>query len=191
VIFLGLVKLAKLAHAEALVIAFGASGILVYAIMRLVYWIGKTGGVPVMLRQNAPQALAWGMAMGLAAAGVGLLYLNLIVKWDWFPDARMASGAHLFALPWLFLLTVVAAPLCEEFIFRGLIFGGLRRSMGLAPGMVMSAALFAIVHPPVSLAPVFVLGLATAFVYDRTRALLAPVLVHAVYNGVLLAVQVA
>jgi membrane protease YdiL (CAAX protease family) len=30
---------------------------------------------------------------------------------------------------------------------------------------------------------VFVLGLCTAWVYDRTRALLAPVLVHAVYNA--------
>ncbi len=108
---------------------------------------------------------------------------------DLMPDtAARASQTH-FAMHWLFLLAVVAAPLCEEFIFRGLVFGGLRRSMGMAPAIVMSAALFAIVHPPVSMAPVFVLGLVTAYAYERSRSLLAPVLVHAVYNGALLVLQ--
>lgn len=188
-IFLALVKLSKLPHTEALVIAFSGAGMLVYAIMRLVYWLGKTGGVPVMLPKHVPQALAWGLGCGVAAAAVGLGYLNLVVQWDLFPEARLGATGKMFALPWLFLLTVLAAPLCEEFIFRGLIFGGLRRSLGLWPSMLMSAAVFAIVHPPVSIAPVFVLGMVTAFAYDRTRALLAPVLVHAVYNGVLLAYQ--
>jgi membrane protease YdiL (CAAX protease family) len=39
------------------------------------------------------------------------------------------------------------------------------------------------------MAPVFVLGVITAYVYDRTRSLLAPVLVHAVYNGAVLYFQ--
>ena len=188
-LYLVLVKLAELAVAEAQVIAFGASGLLVYAIMRLVYWIAKTGGVPAMLRQNAGQALAWGVSAGVAAAIAGIGYMVLISHLDLFSDSLLAAGKHTFAAPWLILLAVVAAPLCEEFIFRGLIFGGLRRSMGLLPSMLMSAAVFAIVHPPVSMLPVFVLGLATAFVYDRTRALLAPVLVHAIYNGVVVGCQ--
>ena len=189
-IAVALIKLAKMQEAEALAIAFSGSGMLVYAIMRLVYWLGKTGGVPVMLPKNGSQALAWGLGAGMAAAAVGLGYLNLVVHWNLFPEARLDAARQMFPLPWLFLLAVIAAPLCEEFIFRGLIFGGLRRSLSLAPSIMMSAALFAIVHPPVSMAPVFVLGLATALVYDRTKALLAPVLVHAMYNAVLLAYQV-
>jgi ABC-2 type transport system permease protein len=55
--------------------------------------------------------------------------------------------------------------------------------------MLMSAALFAIVHPPVSMLPVFVLGLCTAFAYERTKTLLAPVLAHALYNGALAGFQ--
>jgi len=101
--------------------------------------------------------------------------------------ARTASG---IGAGWLFLLACVAAPLCEEFIFRGLIFGGLRRSMGLLPAMAMSAALFAIVHPPASMLPVFALGLCTAYAYDKTRVLLAPMLVHALYNAAVLAYQI-
>ncbi len=187
---IALVKLAELPQAESIVIAFGCAGMLVYAIMRLLYWQAKTSGVPVMLRQNAAQALAWGVGIGVAAAIVGVGYLNLLVHWDLFAEARVGAGGPEVALPWLLLLAVVAAPLCEEFIFRGLIFGGLRRSQGLWPSMLMSAAVFAIVHPPVSMVPVFVLGMATAFAYERTKSLLAPVLVHAVYNAVLLTVQV-
>jgi membrane protease YdiL (CAAX protease family) len=190
VVMLVLLKTGAPVKGEAVVIAFGVSGVLVYAIMRLVYWLNKTGDVPRMLRQNALPAAAWGLGLGMLAAAAGVAYLHLISHWHLFSEARAASGAHVLALPWLFLLAVVAAPLCEEFIFRGLVFGGLRRSMGLVQAAAMSAALFAIVHPPVSMVPVFGLGLATAFAYARTRALMAPVLVHAVYNGVLLAFQI-
>jgi hypothetical protein len=159
--------------------------VLVYAIMRLVYWLGKTGGVPVLFAAGSGRALGWAVGGGVVAAAFGLGYLQLIGNWRLFDDA--AAGSASIAPHWLFLLAVVAAPLCEEFIFRGLIFGGLRRSAGLVPSMLISAALFSIMHPPVSMLPVFVLGLCTAFVYDKTRSLLAPVLVHALYNGAVLA----
>jgi hypothetical protein len=84
---------------------------------------------------------------------------------------------------------VLAAPLCEEFIFRGLIFGGLRRSMPVWQAVVVSAAVFAAVHPTLSLLPVFVVGLCTACVYERNKTLLAPMLVHAGYNAAMIAAQ--
>ena len=80
-------------------------------------------------------------------------------------------------------LALVAAPLFEEFIFRGLIFGGLRRSFGVWPATLASAAVFAIVHPAIAIAPVFVMGVCAALLYERTRSLLAPMLAHAVYNA--------
>jgi len=185
---LGLVKLGDVAVAEAMVIGFGCAGLLVYAIMRLVYWLTKTSGVPVLLPAKPGAALGWGLAVGIGAAALAVGYMVLIARWDLFPEARLAALHTRFPLP-LLLLTVVAAPLCEEFMFRGLVFGGLRRSMGLAPAMLMSAALFAIVHPAASMLPVFVLGLGTAFVYDRSKALMAPMLVHAVYNAIVVGYQ--
>ena len=189
VLFMLLAQSSKLGASRALVIAFAASGILVYAIMRLVYWLTKTTGVPAMLRKNAGQAIGWGGAGGTVAAILAYCYLDLIQRWELFSPAQLASTLATLDATWLVLLAVVAAPLCEEFIFRGLIFGGLRRSLGLVPSMLMSAALFAIVHPPVSMLPVFVLGLCTAFAYERSKALLAPVLVHALYNGALAGFQ--
>jgi membrane protease YdiL (CAAX protease family) len=117
--------------------------------------------------------------------------LYLLGKTSWWSDlVRSGMGARL-ENHWVFLLAVLLAPLCEEFIFRGLLFGGLRRSAGFVPAMLMSAALFAIVHPPVSMLPVFGLGLCTAFAYERSKGLLAPMLVHAVYNAAVLGYQMS
>lgn len=61
--------------------------------------------------------------------------------------------------------------------------------MGSLPAMLASAALFAIMHPPLSMLPVFGLGLATAYAYERSKSLLTPMLVHAFYNAAVLCWQ--
>jgi hypothetical protein len=81
------------------------------------------------------------------------------------------------------VLSVLAAPLFEEFIFRGLLFQGLRRSTGPILGILGSAALFALVHPPIAVVPVFGLGIAAAISFQRSRLIWAAIMAHAVYNG--------
>ncbi|SFU28764.1 CPBP family intramembrane glutamic endopeptidase [Pseudoduganella namucuonensis] len=172
------------------VYAFAIAGAAVYALTRLVYWRHKTGGVPEVLHADAGgKAAALGAATrhGLAAAAVAVLfgagYLALIRETQWWP-AKPPSE-----LRWLVALSVCAAPVFEEFIFRGLIHNGLRRLAGAWPAALGSAALFAIVHPSTAIMPVFVLGLCTAWAYERCKSLLAPMLVHAAYNGAVLAIQ--
>jgi hypothetical protein len=99
------------------------------------------------------------------------------------------AASELSANLWIYALAVLAAPIFEEFIFRGLIFGGLRRSLGALPAILASAAVFAIVHPPASMIPVFGLGVCAALAFDRTKMLLAPMIAHAIYNAVVLALQ--
>jgi ABC-2 type transport system permease protein len=171
-------------------IAFCIAGATTFAIMQLVYWRAHTTDKPRLLGERVPQALLWGLAGGVAAALAALAYLQIIVAMDLFAAARHVAQLVNPTVPlWLAALAIVAAPLFEEFIFRGLIFTGLRRSLGLAPAAVASAAIFAIVHPPMSVVPVFVMGVCAALVYDRTKMLAAPITVHAVYNVAVLALQ--
>jgi len=135
-----------------------------------------------------PAALLWGLGSGIVAALAGVAYIAAARAFDWFPALKQAPSGGLATVAWLAALAVVAAPIFEEFIFRGLIFGGLRRSLGFVPAALASAAIFAIVHPPASIIPVFGLGLSTAFAYERTRMLAAPMVVHAVYNATVLAI---
>jgi len=96
-----------------------------------------------------------------------------------------ADATPVLPLGVMIALTVLAAPLTEEFIFRGLLFSGLRASVPLLWAVPASAAIFALIHPTVAIAPVFVLGCVTAVAYQRTHWLLAPMLAHGIYNAVL------
>jgi membrane protease YdiL (CAAX protease family) len=146
--------------------------------------------VPRLLGPHVGVAALWGLGGGAAAAAGGLAYIAAARAFDWFPAIREAGHlADPTMVLWIGSLAVLAAPIFEEFIFRGLIFGGLRRSLGFGAAAVASAAIFAIVHPPASVVPVFGLGLAAAFVYERTRMLAGPMIVHATYNAVVVAFQ--
>lgn len=175
---------------KAITIAFAASGLLVYVLMRFVYWRSKTAGVPAILRGgDAVLTLGYGAMAAVVASAVGLAYLVGLQHSSLWPEMARQISSSVGARGWLLALAVLAAPLFEEFIFRGLIYGGLRRSMPAAQAMLMSAAVFAVVHPPVSMLPVFVLGLCTAWTYERSKTLLGPMLVHAVYNAAILSWQ--
>ncbi|MDQ3367255.1 MAG: CPBP family intramembrane metalloprotease [Myxococcota bacterium] len=164
-------------------IAFVAAGVLVTLIALYVVWRRQVPNILSTLGiRGSPQArsqlasVLLGVVLGAGAGSLGRLYQSLVL------DAERTTAVPTA----LAVLAVIAAPLCEELIFRGLVFRGLRRSSHLAVAMIASAALFAIVHPPASFVPVFGLGLVTAFSYERTHRLIAPVCAHAVYNAMVL-----
>jgi membrane protease YdiL (CAAX protease family) len=135
------------------------------------------------------RALRWGLLGGVAASICGIAYLVITSALGLLPSPRANPIADPDLPYWLAALAIVAAPVFEEFIFRGLIFGGLRRSLGLPAAALVSAAIFGLVHPPAAVIPVATMGLCAALAYARTGALLAPMLVHAVYNTAILGFQ--
>lgn len=173
-----------------MVVAFLFAGALTYGLIRYTYWRAKTQGVPTVLGR-APNAVGWGLGAGAISALLGISYVIALPHLG--PLSELANESRRTNLPgsaiWVFVLAVFAAPVFEEFIFRGLIFGGLRRSVGAWPAVFASSAIFAIVHPPVAMLPVFALGVCAAVAYDRSKALLAPMLTHATYNAVVVGYQ--
>jgi ABC-2 type transport system permease protein len=174
----------------AVLVAFSIGGAITYAIMRSVYSKAKTDGVPRIVGEgmNPTSSIVGGMAGGLAAGAAGLLYMFALAAMGILEEATRDSGSYAKLGLWVWPLAVVAAPIFEEFIFRGLIYGGLRRSFGVWPATLASAAVFAIMHPAISIVPVFIMGVCTALLYERTRSLLAPMLAHATYNACVIAV---
>jgi len=150
--------------------------------MGLVHRHDEGSRAPV--REAVTQGVIWG---GVAAFGavVYMHALSLFPEWQvWKRDAELHSFLAPASQPILLcILFVVAAPIFEEFLFRGLVFQGLRRSAGLVLGVVGSAALFALVHPPIAVVPVFGLGIAAAISFNKSKYLLAPIVAHAVYNA--------
>jgi len=174
---------------RVVLIAFLLAGAATYGAMRLTYWRLNTEGVPKMFGPHLGRALLAGGAGGLGATIAAIAYLRLAAHTPLVSRLPETMISRQGGVLWLALLTVVAAPIFEEFIFRGLIFAGLRRTLGLTASLIASAAIFALVHPPPAVIPVFGLGVAAALAYEATGVLLAPMLVHALYNAAVIAYQ--
>jgi len=87
----------------------------------------------------------------------------------------------------IILLAVVVAPLAEEFFFRFFLYGVVRRYLGRAVGVIVSALLFAAVHAHLpSFAPLFVLGVCFAIAYEWSGSLLVSMTMHALFNALAL-----
>ncbi len=125
----------------------------------------------------------------------------LIVLADWVTARVLGSSAssrqgivELFnASPLLeqrvliILLAVAVAPLAEEFIFRFFLYGVLRRYVGRAVALLISALLFAGVHAHLpSFAPLFVLGACFTLAYEWSGSLLVSMTMHTMFNSLTL-----
>jgi membrane protease YdiL (CAAX protease family) len=130
-----------------------------------------------------------------AAAGIvlGLFAHGYIAVLEYFPAAaeiirksreQMASmpGARVSYA----VMAVGIAPFAEEYLFRGLLFRALDREWGGWRAVLGSAAFFAVYHSPLAWLPVVLLGAANALMFKKTGRLVPAVVLHLVYNAVVL-----
>ena len=83
----------------------------------------------------------------------------------------------------LLIAIVILAPLMEELLFRGYIFGDLEERLGRNPAILMTAVLFAIFHlDPFTVIPIFMMGLILGWVRARSGSLLPSLLAHSANN---------
>ena len=93
----------------------------------------------------------------------------------------------LYSAPmWFQLLgTGMIVPLCEELIFRGLIYNRLKDYMAVKWALLMSALAFGIGHGNLVQGVYgFALGYMMAYLYEKTGKLWVPVLFHIVANSI-------
>jgi membrane protease YdiL (CAAX protease family) len=85
------------------------------------------------------------------------------------------------------VVALVLTPIAEELFFRGFLQPALQRWVGPWSAIFLGAAFFAVAHMDLyAIPPMLALGIGLGWVYYRTKSLLAPVLVHAVHNGLVL-----
>ena len=139
------------------------------------------GGRPLVLAIAGLLAAGIVFDVGLAVGGG---WLDLDTHWaEWF-DSDLAWGPAV-AVAVTLITTVVLAPVFEELIFRGLLYGSLRTRLGVAPALLLSAAVFALAHgySPVGFASVFLSGALWAWSYERTGSLLPAIGAHVANNA--------
>lgn len=89
-----------------------------------------------------------------------------------------------YPFPVMFFMMAVFGPLCEEICFRGIVYRGYLKSGNAAKAVLLSSLLFGLIHMNFNQAPyAFALGVAMALLMEATGSLLAPVLMHMIFNA--------
>ncbi len=115
---------------------------------------------------------------------------NFIGVFDYVFDSigyhSLATGLPLNTVGYLFLnilLLGIIPPICEEIVFRGIIFNGLRKSYSDKIAVVFSAFLFALMHGSLEqLVYPFLMGIVFATIVLRTGSIVPSMIVHMINN---------
>jgi membrane protease YdiL (CAAX protease family) len=103
-------------------------------------------------------------------------------------DALVALGPAWQVL--IGISAILLAALTEELIFRGLLQSMLRRYVGPWPAIVIASVLFGLSHGQVqAILTLIALGIVLGYNYERTGRLWAPIVIHAAFNGIMVANQ--
>jgi membrane protease YdiL (CAAX protease family) len=126
---------------------------------------------------------------------VGLAYLPFHFKNMNKPVDHLFGSAHGTTFALLAVMTVVGAPLVEEWLFRGVVFRALDAGLsprwgrnGTVAAVVASALIFAVAHAEwLQLPGLFFLGVVLAVIVIRTQRLLPAMLTHVGFNALTMA----
>ena len=140
------------------------------------------------------------LALVIALFGMGVLgYLTSTVLevaadrtgWDWLkPQPQAVAELLKNDWPW-WLLTlqaftaIIVAPVGEELLFRGVLYGFIKQRGHPRLALWISAVLFAVVHGnAVGFLFFIFLSMILVALYEQTKNIFAPILLHALFNAV-------
>ncbi len=134
--------------------------------------------------------ILWGVGGYLVATPI-VIVVSLLNEQIWKGQGGsnpilqiVLEGKEPTALLLFFLTAAVAAPLFEEFLFRGFLLPSLTRYVPVWGSIGLSGLLFGVAHLSFSeIIPLTTLGIILGVVYTRTRNLLAPMLLHSLWNS--------
>lgn len=162
--------------------------------------IWKDPSQPISLAHNFKTAfLAWLVAFPTLSFVGNLLELLLYYGFGikQIPDQTAVlfvkkSLEEPFCFPVLFATIAIATPFVEELLFRGALQSFIRKHLGPKSAIWITAICFALFHYTpeqragnvVILGSLFPLALLLGFLYEKQRSLFAPILLHALFNGI-------
>lgn len=172
------------------------AGQVLAAVLLLLGWrsvsrAGVTAPTP-LLRELLRGGRAWVGCLPLYVATLALTtaLLHLLgLRAAGHPLVRAVEREGLVLLLPVAIQAALLAPIVEETVFRGLLLPGLQRPLGRPAGLFLSAVVFAAIHGGLAAAlPMLVLGLLFGGLRETgpEGSLAAPIVAHALHNGVTL-----
>jgi membrane protease YdiL (CAAX protease family) len=121
----------------------------------------------------------WVLSIGIANAQAAVIGAH--------PQSLIVAAAAHRTLPGLVIDLFFGAgvvAVVEELFFRVVLFSLFRQRMRFAYAAILSSALFAVAHEISAWLPVFALGMALAYLYEKRHSLWTNALAHGTLNAI-------
>ena len=129
--------------------------------------------------------------IGTAISDLNYYYITQVVKipsileeagvyHDYYSYNTESVTAHLVH----FFTIILIAPFVEELFFRGFLYNLIKKQYGITAGIIISTAVFALVHYNTyyRFIPILLTCIAMPYLYEKSRSLIPPIIMHAVHN---------
>lgn len=132
----------------------------------------------------APVGLIVYLILSAALVALAMQFLTF-VDFNQTQDVGFTGISQRFELMLAFIMLVVIAPVAEEVLFRGYLFGKLRQHIPLWIAILITSVLFAIVHGAWNVGiDVFALSIILCLLRVVTGSLWPSILLHMLKNGI-------
>ena len=166
-------------------------------------WLASRRGRPWPAQFGLRRPIVSAAAVGGLVGGGYLAFLGLTAIWEQIVTTTSnerylvkdvgATHAGVIGVVASVLVLCVIAPFCEEFLFRGFIFGALRNWRGPILAALITGVLFGAVHagsaPAVDLVPLAGLGMILCAIRQLSGSIYPGIVMHALNNSIALVVN--
>lgn len=174
---------------------WGVMGIALTEIMFLVLTIGlayyiKTDFMQLFsIKKPQLKGILGGVILWAGAFAVTLVIVQFIVFL--FPSSietleKLDTSMFQIDNLWINLMVIAFLPaVCEETLYRGFIFGSLRRKDNNLWPMIITSLMFSIMHLyPIKIIPTAILGMVLVYALYKTQSIFVSMLIHFINNGI-------
>jgi uncharacterized protein len=147
--------------------------------------LGKPTARTFGLRPFKSSAFGWIFAALVAYLVLASIYTVLVdPPSEQLPNGLEDADQNVLLAVATGMLLIVVAPFAEEVFFRGFLYQAFRNSFGVLPGALLSALIFGAIHLEFfKLVQLAILGVILALLFEKTRSLWSPIILHAVNNS--------
>ena len=164
----------------------------VYSRIRPVAWLGlKWSSWPwVFLIAPCAVLFMWLLLAGLQVAGYMDWIASFGVETTQDTVKILQESKDPTTLVLMGIAAIVAAPVCEEIVFRGYVYPAMKYFSGPWVAGICTSLIFTAAHCNLAaLLPLFIFGGLLAFVYEKTGSIWAPIAVHCAFNSATVVTQ--
>lgn len=144
----------------------------------------KNAGREVSIVGDFTKMTWWAILLLIPLVVLNIIVIDPLVSLIPMPDVFKELFEELLKRDlFTFLTIVIAAPILEEFVFRGIVLEGFLKNYDAKKSIIWSAVIFGAVHlNPWQFIGASILGAYIGWVYYRTRSLIPCIIIHLLNN---------